>query len=90
MSGIGYAEVVRLARKGREAEQRGRAVKGCLSLLLNKAGQDLVTAWLLMLAVGVAHAEWVTGLPTVGFWWALLLVLLVRPLFSGYAKASKS
>jgi hypothetical protein len=87
---IDYAEVYRLAKKGREAEQRGAAFKGCLTALLQKAFADAVAAWMFMLAVGVAHAEWIRELPTLGFWWALLMVVLVRPLFGGYAKATKN
>lgn len=37
----------------------------------------LVTAWLLMLAVGVVRAEWIPALPTIGFRLALLLSMLV-------------
>jgi hypothetical protein len=87
---IDYAEVIRLAGKGRRAEQRGKTFKGCLTLLLQKAFADGVAAWMFMLGVGVAHAEWIHQLPTLGFWWALLLVVLIRPLFAGYAKATKN
>jgi hypothetical protein len=38
--------------------------------------------WLFMLAVGIAHAEWLPNLPTIGYWWALLLVWLARGVFS--------
>ena len=38
--------------------------------------------FMLMLAVGVAHAEWIRQLPTIGYWWAVLLVYLLRGVFS--------
>lgn len=83
---IDYAEAARLLKLGRRAEQRGKALQGCFTALLTKLVQDLMTAWLFMLAVGVAHAEWIPQLPTIGLWWALLLVVLTRALFTGYAK----
>jgi hypothetical protein len=39
--------------------------------------------------VGVAHAEWIPALPTIGFWWMTLLVLLTRGIFTGHANTSK-
>ncbi len=33
----------------------------------------LVTGWVLMLVVGIVHAEWIPQLPTIGFGLALLL-----------------
>jgi len=43
--------------------------------------------WMLMLAVGIAHAEWVPALPTIGYWWAVLIVYLLRGVFSKIAPA---
>jgi len=37
--------------------------------------------WMLMLAVGVAHGEWITQLPTIGYWWAVLIVWLLQGSF---------
>ena len=37
--------------------------------------------WFLMLAVGVAHHEWWPALPTIGYWWAVLLCWLLRASF---------
>jgi hypothetical protein len=82
---VDYAEIARLARLarlGRRAERRGKAFQGCITALLNKLATDLTTGWMLMLAVGVAHAEWLPMLPTIGYWWAVLLVVLTRPLFA--------
>jgi len=38
--------------------------------------------WMLMLAVGIAHAHWLPALPTIGYWWAVLIVTLMRGVFS--------
>lgn len=34
-------------------------------------------AWLLMLIVGIVHADWLPALPTVGYWTTLLLCALL-------------
>lgn len=33
--------------------------------------------WTLMLAVGVVHHEWWPAVPTIGYWWAVVLCLLL-------------
>lgn len=38
--------------------------------------------WLLMLAVGIVHHEWIPACPTIGFWWSLLLVILLKWTFA--------
>lgn len=85
---IDYAEAARLIRKGRASEKRGKALKGCLGLLVKKISADLMVGWMFMLAVGVAHHEWWPLVPTIGYWWAVLIVLLTRGLF-GYGSTSK-
>lgn len=87
---VNYAEVVRLAKLGRRSERRGKAVQGCLTALVIKVVSDLTDGWLLMLAVGLAHAQWVPGLPTIGYWWAVLLVVLTRPVFAAGPKSQAS
>lgn len=47
-----------------------------LANLANLAAAWLMTAWMLMLMVGVVHAEWIPQLPTIGFGLALLLAFL--------------
>jgi hypothetical protein len=37
----------------------------------------LCSAWLLMLTIGIAHAQWVPALPTIGFVPALLIAGLL-------------
>lgn len=79
---IDYAEAARLIRRGRRSERRGKAIQKFITGMLTKALSDLITGWYLMLAVGIAHAEWLHKLPTIGFWWSVLIVMLLRPLLS--------
>lgn len=41
------------------------------------------SGWLFMLAVGIVHHEWIPACPTIGFWWSLVLVVLLRWVFAG-------
>lgn len=36
-----------------------------------------LSGWAFMIAVGVAHAEWVPSLPTIGFWPAFIIAMLL-------------
>ena len=83
---IDYAEAARLIRKGRDAEKRGKAFRGCLGGFVWVQLNNLYCGWMLMLAVGIAHAEWIPTLPTIGYWWAVLLVVLTRGLFTAVPK----
>jgi hypothetical protein len=44
--------------------------------------------WLFMLAVGIVHHEWIPACPTIGFWWSLLLVILLKWTFAGGSTVS--
>jgi len=50
-------------------------VLGALAL---SAVYSLAAGWALMLAIGVIHHEWIPQCPTIGYWWAVLLALLIR------------
>ena len=82
-----YAEAVRLIKLGRRAEQRGKAVSGCLTAILVSIVVNLFHGWLFMLAVGVLHHEWWPQIPTIGYWWAVVVVLLLRGVFSQIRRA---
>jgi hypothetical protein len=41
------------------------------------AAMWLTSAWVLMIGVGIVHADWIPALPTIGFRTAMLLSLLV-------------
>jgi hypothetical protein len=87
---LDYAEVVRLIRKGRTAEKRGKAVSGCITALIVSYLGALFDGWLLMLAVGIAHAVWWPDVPTIGYWWAVLMVALLRGVFSPVGPVRKN
>lgn len=84
---IDYAEAARLIKRGRRAEQRGKALEGCVTALVTSLISGFLKGWLFMLAVGIMHDHWVPGLPTIGFWWSVLL-MFVLPSF-GSASTSK-
>ncbi len=47
--------------------------------------QALLAGWLLMLAVGIAHHEWIHALPTIGYSTAIWLAVLIRIVFTDFA-----
>lgn len=49
------------------------------------ARPEHLKGFLLMLAVGIIHAHWIPQLPTIGYWWAVL-VMAVLPSFGGSTK----
>lgn len=85
---INYTEAARLIRRGRQAEQRATALKGCVTGLISSLLMSLLKGWLFMLAVGVAHAHWLPNLPTIGFWWSVLFIALLPSLGPTSTKGS--
>lgn len=77
-----YTELVRLAKRGRRAERTGKAISRFVGTQLAYGIASLLNGWLLMLAVGVIHMHWIPALPTVGYWWAVLIVWLLAGTFS--------
>ncbi len=77
-----YGEAVRLIKLGRRAEQRGKAMRGCLGRLVIVALAYLFRGWWFMLGVGVIHHEWWPAVPTIGYWWAVAVVALLGGIFS--------
>lgn len=59
--------------------------RGCLGDFVGAAVVSLFMApiqgFAFMLAVGVVHHEWWPAVPTIGFWWAVLFVALIRSVF---------
>jgi hypothetical protein len=57
---------------------------GCLSLIptmiVGAIGLLFLVSWLFMLGVGVVHDEWLTELPTIGFWSSVKVCAFVLPL----------
>ena len=75
-------ELLDLVRRGRRAKQRGEALRGCATRSIVIAVTTLYEAWLLMLGVGVLHAQWWPAIPTIGYWTAVVAVFLLRGVFS--------
>ena len=76
------AEAIRLIRKGRQAETTNKALGGCLAHLVSSALNALFGGWMLMLTVGIIHLHWLRDLPTVGYWISVLIIALMRGVFS--------
>lgn len=75
--------IIRRDRARRSRRRRfGEFLVRYITSLLGLALTSLLNGWLLMLAVGVIHDHWITALPTVGYWWACLVVYLLRGVFS--------
>lgn len=52
-----------------------------LSILANAAASALASlffGWVFMLMIGVIHHEWLHGMPTIGYWWAVLITFMLR------------
>jgi hypothetical protein len=77
--GYGIAALIRaMKRHDKIRATVGMILTGYLTTLL----ANLLDGWLLMLAIGVARAQWLANLPTIGYWWAVVLVALLRGTFS--------
>jgi hypothetical protein len=89
MTTSNYVELIELAKLGRKTKTRRKALGTFISGLVTNCLVTLSNAWMFMLAVGVAHAEWIRQLPTVGYWTSVLLVVLLKGVFSAYRPTSK-
>lgn len=83
---IDYAEAARLIRKGRRAEQRGKAMEGCVTRLITAVFLAFLKGWLFMLAIGIAHAHWWHAIPTIGYWWSVAFMAVMPSLGSSSTK----
>lgn len=79
---IPNAKIVDLLRADTRRRKRRATLADLITAYITSAILALVNGWFLMLAVGVARDEWLTNLPTVGYWWAVLLVYLLQGVFS--------
>lgn len=75
---IPTAEIIRLARLGRQAERRRELRNGCITGLLTMAIHVTIGGWAFMLAVGTIRSEWIHQCPTIGYWDACLIAWLLR------------
>lgn len=39
---------------------------------------SLMQGFMFMIGVGVVHHEWMPTIPTVGYWWSVIIVMLFR------------
>lgn len=76
-----FAEFTDVIRRDRARRSRWRKFGTFLSklftALLTGFMSALVGGWMLMLAVAVAHDHWIPQLPTIGYWWAVLIFFLL-------------
>jgi hypothetical protein len=86
---LDYAELVRLARRGQRAEQRRKGLIKFVVSFITGWLTTLLYGWLFMLAVGIVHGSWWHAVPTIGYWWAVLLVYLLRGVFAPVNSAKK-
>jgi hypothetical protein len=89
MSAIDYAAMARLIRKGKRAEARGKAIAAFFTQLLISALTFMMRGFWLMLAVGIVHHEWWPAIPTIGYWWSVLVVSLLCGVFSAIPSSKK-
>lgn len=48
-----------------------------ITVQLINIGRIFLRGWFLMLTVAVAHAHWWPAIPTVGYWWAVLIMAIL-------------
>lgn len=74
--------ITTLLRKESRRKKRRAAIGRTITSLCTAIVHAFAAGWELMIAVGVIHAEWIPSLPTIGYWWAVLLVWLFTGMFS--------
>lgn len=75
-------KIVDLLRADTHRRKRRALLADLITAYVTGAISALVNGWFLMLTVGLAHDEWVPALPTIGYWWAVLLAYLLQGVFS--------
>ena len=75
-------ELIDIIRRDRRRRSRGKAFGKFVTALVGSWLTNLLAGLWLMLAVGIIHHEWIRQCPTIGYWWAVLLVGLLRPALS--------
>lgn len=83
--------LVELALEGKKARSRRSKWERFWALVIFRLALAPFDGWLLMLGVGVVHAEWIPALPTIGYYWAVVVTLIVQsiwpPRFTAAAKS---
>ena len=84
------ADIIDLVKDGRRyREKRGKWERFWVGVLVRLMLAPL-DGLFLMLAVGIVHHEWWAAVPTIGYWWAIMLAVLLRPLFTPISAGKKS
>lgn len=81
------ASLINLVKRDARRRNRRKALGKFLGALLASALLSLAYGWYLMLAVGVVHHEWIAGCPTIGYWWSVLLSVLLRSALAPWQKS---
>jgi hypothetical protein len=82
-------EIMSLVRAKRRRRKFWAGVGRFVVTSLTAAVAAFADGWLFMLAVGVAHDHWLTSMPSIGYWWAVLIVWLARGVFSPIKRAKE-
>lgn len=56
-------------------------MKALIAVLIG-IGMSFFNAWMFMAGVSVVHDHWIRQVPGIGYWWALLTVVLFRAAFA--------
>lgn len=73
------ADIVRKEKRQRQRrEATGKFFKALAKGLTTGVLVSLMAGFWFMLAVGVIHHEWIPALPTLGYWWSVLIAYLLR------------
>lgn len=76
-------DIIRRDRARRTRRQRfGKFLGKFFTSLLTGALAALMGGWMFMLGAAVIHDHWWPQVPTIGYWWAVLVVWLLRGVFS--------
>jgi drug/metabolite transporter (DMT)-like permease len=70
-------ELIGIVRDRQRKRTRRQKLGKVVTALILAASRWLLGGLFFMLAVGIAHAEWLPQLPTIGYWWAVLICGLV-------------
>lgn len=71
-----------LLRKENKRKKRWAAVERFITATIAGILHAFISGYFLMISVGIAHQHWIPALPTIGYWWAVLLVWLLTGVFS--------
>lgn len=85
------SDVVRRDQTRRERRKKIRTATGkAAQFLILAAVMWALRAWVFMLAVAVIHDHWLPNVPTLGFWWAGLIIWLIRGALEQTSKSKKT